>query len=66
MINLFDRSWYNRGLIEPVMGYGTPEEYEDFMNNVEDFENSLVENGDYLFKFWSIDKAHKRRDFNKD
>ena len=31
MINLFDRSWYNRGLIEPVMGYGTPEEYNEFM-----------------------------------
>jgi len=66
MINLFDRSWYNRGLIEPVMGYGTPEEYEDFMNNVEDFENSLVENGDYLFKFWfSIDKDTQAKRFKQ-
>lgn len=66
MINLFDRSWYNRGLIEPVMGYGTPEEYEDFMNNVEDFENSLVENGDYLFKFWfSIDKDTQAKRFQQ-
>jgi polyphosphate kinase 2 len=56
-INLFDRSWYNRGLIEPVAGYGTPEEYEDFMENVENFENSLVEDGDFLFKLWfSIEK----------
>ena len=64
MINLFDRSWYNRGLVEPVMGYGTPEEYEDFMNNVTDFENDLVEGGDYLFKLWfSIDKDTQKRRF---
>lgn len=64
MINLFDRSWYNRGLIEPVMGYGSPEEYEDFMENVEDFENDLVKDGDYLFKLWfSIDKGTQSRRF---
>lgn len=64
MINLFDRSWYNRGLIEPVMGYGTPEEYEEFMENVEDFENDLVKEGDYLFKLWfSIDKETQARRF---
>jgi polyphosphate kinase 2 (PPK2 family) len=39
------------------MGYGSPEEYEDFMENVEDFEMDLVKEGDYLFKLWfSIDK----------
>ena len=64
MINLFDRSWYNRGLIEPVMGYGSPEEYEDFMGNVADFENDLVKEGDYLFKLWfSIDKGTQARRF---
>jgi polyphosphate kinase 2 len=64
MINLFDRSWYNRGLIEPVMGYGSPEEYEDFMENVADFENDLVKDGDYLFKLWfSIDKGTQARRF---
>lgn len=64
MINLFDRSWYNRGLVEPVMGYGSPEEYEDFMENVEDFENGLVKEGDYLFKLWfSIDKPTQARRF---
>ncbi len=64
MINLFDRSWYNRGLIEPVMGYGSPEEYEDFMEDVEDFENDLVKDGDYLFKLWfSIDKGTQARRF---
>jgi polyphosphate kinase 2 len=64
MINLFDRSWYNRGLVEPVMGYGSPEEYEDFMENVEDFETDLVKEGDYLFKLWfSIDKGTQARRF---
>jgi polyphosphate kinase 2 (PPK2 family) len=64
MINLFDRSWYNRGLVEPAMGYGSPEEYEDFMENVEGFENDLVKEGDFLFKLWfSIDKATQARRF---
>ena len=63
-LNLFDRSWYNRGLIEPVMGYGSPEEYEDFIQNVEDFENNLVKDGDYLFKLWfSIDKETQAKRF---
>jgi polyphosphate kinase 2 len=65
MINLFDRSWYNRGLVEPVMGYGSSEEYEDFMENVEDFEKDLVKEGDYLFKLWfSIDKGTQKRRFD--
>jgi len=51
-INFFDRSWYNRGIVEPVMGYGTEEEYFDFMNNVNQFEESLVGKGIKLFKFW--------------
>ena len=64
MINFFDRSWYNRGLVEPVMGYGSPEEYEDFMDNVEDFEKDLVKDGDYLFKLWfSIDKETQANRF---
>lgn len=65
MINFFDRSWYNRGLVEPVMGYGSEEEYEDFMEKVGDFEESLVENGDYLFKLWfSIDKETQKARFD--
>lgn len=65
MINLFDRSWYNRGLIEPVMGYGSPEEYDDFIKNVSNFENDLVKEGDYLFKLWfSIEKDTQKRRFD--
>lgn len=64
MINLFDRSWYNRGLIEPVMGYSTNEEYQDFMKNVSNFERNLVENEVFLFKLWfSIDKETQKRRF---
>jgi len=64
-INMFDRSWYNRGLIEPVMGYGSPEEYQDFMNNVSDFESDLVKDGDFLFKLWfSIDKDTQAKRFD--
>jgi hypothetical protein len=63
-INLFDRSWYNRGLVEPVMGYGTDEEYRDFMEGVADFEKSLVKDGDFLFKLWfSIDKDTQAKRF---
>ena len=51
-ITFFDRSWYNRGIVEPVMGYGTDEEYEEFMNSVNDFEKSLVSRGVDLYKFW--------------
>jgi len=65
MLNFFDRSWYNRGLIEPVMGYGSEEEYNNFMDTVTNFENQLVEKGDYLFKLWfSIDKETQKRRFD--
>jgi polyphosphate kinase 2 len=64
MINLFDRSWYNRGLIEPVMGYATKQEYKDFMDNVEGFENELINSGNFLFKLWfSIEKDTQAQRF---
>jgi len=51
-INLFDRSWYNRAVVEPAMGYCTEEQYEDFMENVVDWEESLISSGLILIKFW--------------
>ena len=51
-INFFDRSWYNRGIVEPVMGYSSEEEYLDFMENVNAFEQSLIDKGIELVKFW--------------
>ena len=48
----FDRSWYNRGIVEPVMGYSSSDEYVEFMANVLPFEKRLVGSGIPLFKFW--------------
>ncbi len=49
---LFNRSWYNRAGVEPVMGFCTPEEYEIFMNTVTTFEELLVGSGIKLFKYY--------------
>ena len=51
-IVLFDRSWYNRGGVEPVMGFCTPEEHQEFLNHVSEFERMLVNSGIILFKFY--------------
>ncbi|MEC8134027.1 MAG: polyphosphate kinase 2, partial [Bacteroidota bacterium] len=44
-ITFFDRSWYNRAVVEPVNGFCTTEEYTIFMNQVNDFEKMLVDSG---------------------
>ncbi|MEX2354223.1 MAG: polyphosphate kinase 2 [Gammaproteobacteria bacterium] len=49
---LFNRSWYNRAGVEKVMGYCTPEEYESFMNTVNEFEDLLVRSGITLLKYY--------------
>jgi len=51
-ISLFDRSWYNRAGVEPVMGYCTPGQVEAFLHAVPEFERHLVEDGIHLFKYW--------------
>jgi polyphosphate kinase len=48
----FDRSWYNRAGVEHVMGFCTPQEYEEFFRTVPDFERMLVRSGIHLFKYW--------------
>ena len=56
-ITFYDRSWYNRAVNDPVMGYCTEEEYRKFMADVIPFENKLVDDGYILIKFWfSIEK----------
>ena len=53
----FDRSWYNRAVVEPVMGFCTPEQYESFMVQVPEFEHMLYEAGTIIIKFWfSVNK----------
>ncbi|MBL4619148.1 MAG: polyphosphate kinase 2 [Marinicaulis sp.] len=60
---LFDRSWYNRAVIEPVMGFCTPDDHETFMREVPMFEKMLMNNGLILLKFWihvSVEEQEKR------
>jgi polyphosphate kinase len=49
---LFDRSWYNRAGVEPVMGFATPEQTTKFLQEVPNFERLLVNDSIHLFKFW--------------
>lgn len=49
---LFDRSWYNRAVVEPAMGFCTPEQYEAFMAACPTFEKLLTDDGILLFKYW--------------
>src|SRR5215468_4973189 len=51
-IVLFDRSWYNRAGVERVMGFCTPDEYEEFFRSVPEFERMLVRSGIRLLKYW--------------
>ncbi|MBV8146259.1 MAG: polyphosphate kinase 2 [Gammaproteobacteria bacterium] len=51
-IVLFDRSWYNRAGVEHVMGFCTPQEYEEFFRSVPEFERMLVRSGIRLLKYW--------------
>lgn len=63
-ISFFDRSWYNRAVVEPVMGFCSDEEYEVFMRQVPEFEHMLYEDGVELIKFWfSISKDEQSKRF---
>jgi polyphosphate kinase len=63
-IVFFDRSWYNRAVLEPVNGFCTPDQYERYMRQVPEFEHMLVEDGIVLVKFWfSISKSEQSRRF---
>ncbi len=62
-IVFFDRSWYNRAVVEPVMNFCTEEQYEIFMKNVVTIEKMLVEDKIHLFKLWfSIDEVEQKND----
>ena len=65
-IVLFDRSWYNRGGVEPVMGFCTQEEHHEFLKEVSEFEKMLVNSGIEIFKFYfSVSKEEQGRRFKK-
>jgi polyphosphate kinase 2 len=61
---MFDRSWYNRAGVEKVMGFCTPDEYSEFMEQAPLFEQMLVDNGISLTKLWfSVSPAEQRTRF---
>ena len=63
-IVFFDRSWYNRAVVEPVMGFCNKAQYEQFMVQVPEFEHMLYEDGVYLIKFWfSISREEQKKRF---
>ncbi|MCT7908431.1 polyphosphate kinase 2 [Arcobacter lacus] len=65
-IVLFDRSWYNRAGVEPVMGFCTHEEHHEFLREVPEFEQMLVKSGIILFKFYfSVSKKEQLKRFKK-
>jgi polyphosphate kinase 2 (PPK2 family) len=51
-MTFFDRSWYNRGVVEHVFGFCKPEQREVFFNQVKDVEKMITSDGVHLFKFW--------------
>jgi polyphosphate kinase 2 len=64
----FDRSWYNRAGVEPVMGFCTPKQHENFLEEVPHFERMIHDDGIHFFKFWldigqetQLERFHDRR-----
>ena len=63
---LFDRSWYNRAMVEPIFGFCTPEEHEIFMEDIVNFEQDLVRQGMILIKlYFSVSKEEQKRRFER-
>jgi len=63
---LFDRSWYNRSMVEPVLGFCTADEHTSFMKGVVGFEKDLVRQGTILVKlYFSVTKAEQARRFER-
>lgn len=63
-IVFFDRSWYNRAVVEPVMGFCSKADYEKFIRQVPEFEHMLYEDNITVVKFWfSISKKEQAKRF---
>lgn len=63
-IVFFDRSWYNRAVVEPAMGFCDDAQYDKFMVQVPEFEHMLYEDGVVMIKFWfSISKEEQKKRF---
>ena len=65
-IVFFDRSWYNRAVVEPVMGFCSKKEHQRFLQQVPEFEHMLYEDGVTIIKFWfSISKEEQAKRFDE-
>ena len=63
-IVLFDRSWYNRGVVEKVFGFCSDKEREKFFHQLPEFEDMLVSEGIQLFKIWlNVGRAEQLKRF---
>ena len=63
---LFDRSWYNRALVERVMDFATEDEYSEFMRSCPQFERMLVRSGTHLIKYWfSVSDEEQEKRFQQ-
>lgn len=63
-IAFFDRSWYNRGVVEKVFDFCTDQQRDQFFRQVMPFEQALVDDGVHLFKFWlNVGRAEQMRRF---
>jgi polyphosphate kinase 2 len=61
---LFDRSWYNRAVVEPAMGFCSGTQYEAFLDAVPAFEKLLADDGITLIKYWlAVDQAEQEQRF---
>ncbi len=66
-IVLFDRTWYNRAMVEPVLGFCTQKQYKKFLKNVNNYEQSFIEDGKtvLLKLYFSVSKEEQRKRFDR-
>ncbi len=63
---LFDRSWYNRAMVEPIFGFCTEKEYKTFMKSVPNFEEDLINHGFHFIKiYFSVSKDEQNNRFTE-
>jgi len=65
-IVFFDRSWYNRAVVEPVNGFCTKKDYDIFMSHINDFEQMVLQSNTFLIKlYFSISKEEQKKRFDE-
>ncbi len=64
---MFDRSWYNRAMVEPIMGFCTKKQYRDFMEKINEYEDSFVADGktSLIKLYFSVSKKEQQRRFER-